>query len=77
MPATRRIQRWVFVALLLACLILVARVGERYPLRVDLSAQQINSLSATAEQALGALHGARQVTVQGHDGDAYLCRVSG
>ena len=62
MPATRRIQRWVFVALLIACLILAARVGERYPLRVDLSAQQINSLSATAEQALGALQETLEIT---------------
>ena len=62
MPLTRRVQRWLFYALLLACLVLIARVGERHALRVDLSAQQINSLSATAGQALAALPEPLEIT---------------
>ncbi len=62
MRPTRHIQRWVFIILLITCLVLIARVGERYPLRIDLSAQQINSLSMAAEQALGALTEPLEIT---------------
>lgn len=47
-----KLRRLLFLALLPACVVLAALVGEQYPLRVDLSEQRIHSLTPTAEQAL-------------------------
>jgi len=55
-------RRLLFYALLVICLILLARVGERHAFRLDLSTQRINSLSAGAARALDALHDGLQIT---------------
>ncbi|MDJ0741281.1 MAG: Gldg family protein [Gammaproteobacteria bacterium] len=62
MGLRRAANRWLFYALLAACVLLVARVAERYPLRADISVRQANSLSAVARQALGALPAALEIT---------------
>lgn len=53
----RLLNRWLLFCLLLVCLVLVARIGERHKVQIDLSAGQINSLSAAATNALDALPG--------------------
>lgn len=57
------LRRLLFFSLLAVCLVLAARVGGQYSWRLDLSAQQINSLSASAEHALDALAGELEMTV--------------
>jgi len=56
------LHRALFLILLVACLILAARVSEQYTWRLDLSAQQINTLSASARRALDALPGELEMT---------------
>ena len=51
------LRRLLFLALLAASVILAARVSEQYSWRMDLSAQRINSLSASADRALDVLAG--------------------
>jgi hypothetical protein len=51
----RKLNRWLFYLLLAACVILAARIGERYPLRVDVTSERINSVSPGAASALDAL----------------------
>lgn len=48
-------RRFVFLVLLATCVVLAARVGERYAWQLDLSAQRSNSLSPAAELALDRL----------------------
>lgn len=56
------LRRALFFALLLACLVLAARVGERFNWQADLSAQQVHTLSPAAASALGALTEPLQIT---------------
>lgn len=55
-------RRWLFFALLIACLVLAARVSQQYVFRLDLSAQQINTLSPSAARALAALPAGLRIT---------------
>jgi hypothetical protein len=57
------LRRLLFFTLLAITLILAARVGEQYTWRLDLSAQQINSLSVSARRALDALTDELEMTV--------------
>lgn len=57
------LRRIVFFVLLLTCIVLAARVGERLSWQVDLSAHQIHSLSPAAASALDALAAPLQITV--------------
>ena len=57
------LRRLLFFTLLTVSLVLAARVSEQYAWRLDLSTQQINSLSASAERALDALPGELEMTV--------------
>jgi len=49
------LRRILFPILLILCVILIARVGDRFEVRIDLSRQQGNSLSPSAAQALERL----------------------
>lgn len=55
-------RRLLLFALLAVCLVLVARVSERYGRHLDLSEHRINSLSTSAERALDALPGPLEMT---------------
>lgn len=55
-------RRVVLITLLTICLGLTARVSQQYGWDLDLSAQQINSLSNSAERALDALPGRLEMT---------------
>lgn len=46
------LRRGLFLVLLLTCVVLAARVADRYSVQVDLSAQRINSLTTVAQRAL-------------------------
>jgi hypothetical protein len=52
---TGRLNRWLLYLLLAACVILAARIGERYPLRIDVSSERVNSVTTAAAGALDAL----------------------
>lgn len=56
------VRRMLFLALLGACVLLAARVSEQYAWRLDVSAQRIHSLSATAQGALDALQAPLEIT---------------
>jgi len=56
------VRRVLFFALLAACVILLARVSEQYPWRIDLSAQRIHTLSPSAARALEALAEGLKIT---------------
>ena len=51
------LPRALFMVLLLACVVLAARVGEQYGTRIDVTGAGIHTLSDTAEQALNAIGG--------------------
>ncbi len=55
------VRRLLFLSLLAAGVILTAQVSERFTWQLDLSAQRINSLSRSAEQALDALSGQLEI----------------
>jgi len=55
-------RRLLFLGLLITAVVLAARVGEQYAWQMDLSAGQINSLSASATRALDALPGELEIT---------------
>lgn len=57
------LRRLLFFVLLITCVVLAATVSQRYSLHWDLSAVRINSLSKTAEQALGSLKEPLEITV--------------
>lgn len=56
------LRRLLFLVLLVAAVILTSRVAEQYPWQLDLSAQGINSLSDSAEQAMDALSDRLEIT---------------
>lgn len=55
-------RRVLLFALLGLCLVLLAAVGERYALRIDLTAQRVHSLSTAAQSALDALADPLEIT---------------
>jgi hypothetical protein len=50
-----RVRPWLTIILVVVCVVLIARVGERHHWQVDLSAERVSSLSASAQRALEAL----------------------
>ena len=56
------LRRLLFLILLVAAVVLTGRVAEQFPWQLDLSAQGINSLSDSAEQAMDALSDRLEIT---------------
>ena len=55
-------RRVLFVLLLVACVVLLARVSDRYSWRWDLTRQQSHSLSASAQRSLDALQAPLEIS---------------
>jgi hypothetical protein len=55
-------RRVLFALLLIACVLLLAKVSDRYSWRWDLTVQQSHSLSASAQRALDALQAPLEIS---------------
>lgn len=56
-------RRWIFLGLVLVCVVLALRIGERFAWQLDVSEGRIHSLTPAAVAALDALSGPLEITV--------------